>query len=209
MENFDLGKAVSVFLLAFIVFIVIMIAFFARLVSRFMVRNNTTNLSTTYAHSVEPIETPLETLHTTTVTLSRLSDDYIKASEENKKLSYDLLLTMAQARKQSLNSVLEDNPSEILSSLFPDSTRSQLPDEIKTFIETPVIVEGQLKISTIEDKNAQSLKNYYKIISRNGEEFNLYFQDDKTVPIADSHIRIHGIQVDNKIVVQSINTIQF
>src|SRR3989338_11013968 len=100
MENFDFGKAINIFLVVFVIFIVVMIAFVARLVSTFMVRKNSTPLTATYANQ-ETAETPIETLHTTTVSLNNLGEEYILGTGQEKQEMYEVLLTIAEARKQA------------------------------------------------------------------------------------------------------------
>lgn len=208
MENFDFGRTINIFLVAFVIFIAIMIAFVARMVSTFMVRNTNTNLTSAYAQNDQTIETPIETLHTTTVSLNNIGDAYVNNTEEEKKQNYEVLLTIAQARKQALLSVIEENPEAIFSSIFPQEIRDVLPAEAQIFIENEIIIEGSLKLMQVENTVTHERDRQYTILARSGDEFLLYIPE-KIVPPAGSNImvRIQGIQIDNKIVVQTIKTI--
>lgn len=202
MENFDFGRAINLFLVAFVIFIVVMIAFVARLVSTFMARNKTTNLTTSYAHSIPPAESPLEIAHTTTVSLTRISENYINNSSEEKLINYEVLLTIAQARRQAIDSLYEEEPAAILSTLFPDDIRTQLPSEVQTFIEAQIITEGRFKATQVPNQDKQ-----YSLIAKNGDEYMLYFTTGLPQIPPNSGIRVKGIRLDGKILVQTIEEV--
>lgn len=203
MENFDFGKAINIFLVAFVIFIVVMIAFVARLVSTFMVRNKNTNLTSTYAQSIPPAESAVEIAHNTTVSLTRISENYIRTDGQVKEQTYDVLLTIAQARKQALNELFETDPGTIDSVVFPDDVRSLLPEEAQSLIEKQVIMEGRFAVIQVPDKADKG----YSLVARNGEEYRLYFAEGMPQTAPNSGIRVHGILLDNKLLIQSIEEI--
>lgn len=203
MENFDFGKAINIFLIAFVIFIVVMIAFVARLVSTFMVRNKNTNLTKSYAQTIPPAESAVEIAHNTTVSLTRISENYISTQGQVKEQTYEVLLTIAQARKQALNELFESDPGTIDSVIFPDDVRSLLPEEAKTLIEKKVIIEGRFSVTEVSGNSDK----HYVLISRNGEEYSLYFADGMPQVAPNTGVRINGILLDNKIAVQSIEQI--
>lgn len=204
MENFDFGKAINIFLVAFVIFLVVMIAFVARLVSTFMVKNKNTNLTASYATTqVPPAGTPLEIAHSTTIDLARIGENYLHTDGFVKEQTYDVLMTMAQARKQSLDELFESDPAGILSVLFPEDTRALLPPEAQTFIEAQVITEGRFSVTQIPNITEKR----YSVIARNGEEFRLYFPEGIPQTPPNSGVRIRGVRLDNKILVQSIEEI--
>lgn len=203
MENFDFGKAINIFLVAFVIFIVVMIAFVARLVSTFMVRNKNTNITSTYATSLPPAESPLEIAHSTTVNLTRISDNYLHTDGKVKEETYDVMLTIAEARKQALNELFAVEPAALLSVIFPEETRTLLPQEAQSLIEVQIITEGKLLIIQVPEKAEKK----YTLIARNGEEYTLYFPDGMPQLSSNIGVRIHGVRLDNKILVQSIEQI--
>lgn len=203
MENFDFGKVINIFFVAFVIFMVVMIAFVARLVSTFMVKNKNTNITKTFATTIPPAESPLEIAHTTTVSLTRISENYVNSTAEVKQTAYEVLLTIAQARKQAIDALFEDDPSAISSVLFPEDTRALLPAEAQTFIEAGVITEGRFNAAQIPNQTDKR----YSVIARNGEEFSLYFTDGLPQTPPNAGVRIRGIRLDNKILVQSIEEI--
>lgn len=203
MENFDFGKAINLFLVAFVIFIVVMIAFVARLVSTFMARNKNASPTISYAHSIPPAESPIEIAHTTTISLTRISENYLKSTPEEKQVSYEVLLTIAQARKQAIDSLFEENPEAVFSVLFPEDTRTLLPSEAQTFIEAQIITEGRFKIIKLPNQAG----NRYNLIAKNGEEYLLYFTSGLPQIAPNSGARVRGVQLDNKILVQSIEEI--
>ena len=200
MENFDFGRAINMFLVAFVIFIVIMIAFVARLVSTFMARNKSTSVTSTYAKSIPPAESQLEIAHTTTISLTRISENYLTNTEEERQLNYEVLLTIAQARKQAIDSLFEEDPTAILSTLFPDDLRTNLPSEAQTFIEAQIITEGRFKVLQIPNQPEKR----YSLIAKNGEEYKLYFTTGLPQLPPNSAIRVRGVRLGNKMLVQSI-----
>lgn len=188
----DVQKIVNIIFIGFVLFIVIVMVILARVVSTFMAKNQ--NKSTTQALASAPAA-PIENAHTLTVHVTRAAESYLQAAEHEKAVKYEILLTLAQSRKHTIDTMLDDNPISITAILFSEDLRGQLPEELRSLIERPVIMEGTVK----KDTEGSQLV----LINRTGEEYALLPVTLTQEKFAKgSRLRVTGILIDNKIVVK-------
>lgn len=205
MDDFDLGKILNYFYVFFVVVLIAMIVFFSRLVSIMLTQRKDAQLTKVNAEQSNGSKTYLEDAYTMTVRLTQLAELQSSSNAGLTPGQKEVIVTLAQGRKQALLAVVEENPEAVQSTVFPDDLRSAVPEEARIFIERKGAVQGMVNRIVASESGTQNIVSHFTLTSSDGERYILHFIDEgTTAELTGKTAIVKGVILDNHLIVEAV-----
>jgi hypothetical protein len=113
------------------------------------------------------------------------------------------LITLADARRQLLTSLIEHDPAQVLRVALPPERRAALPAAARAHLEERVEIEGELE-TVYEDSPRGSRLRYF--LNARDRRFSLHFASKPPVLQSGARVRVEGVEVEGTLALGSGET---
>lgn len=133
-------------------------------------------------------------LKTLTASLLENSNRYENATPENRDLILEELISIAEERKQILESMIENNTAAVFENSLSKDKRDNLPNDVKPLVEEQVLLEGKLD-HLHSDDFANNISKHYYFMTISEDQVSLHFEGTPPDILSGSIVKVQGIKI--------------
>jgi len=115
-------------------------------------------------------------------------------------------VNLARQRRQLFLSKIETDPNYILDNLIPHSDFQKIPPSLYSYLESEITLSGQISLIAYDDFQNQKSGLVYQLKTDDKKTYQLYFVTPPRSLTTGSDVWLHGVALDDKVVLQSDNS---